>query len=179
MVKMGGGNSLIIDSSAKLTNCRIRFAGTEGKVYISKCCRLSNLTILLEGKGSVVHIGEGVCVNATPTSPTRMNAIEGCHIDIGCHSLFSNGVELHTSDYHSILQADSKVRINRADDIIIGDHVWIGLRTLVLKGTQICTNSVIGAGSIVNTRFNISNVLIAGVPAKVIKEHINWDSQKI
>lgn len=178
MVKRGG-NSLIIESSAKLTNCRIKFAGTEGKVYIGKNCRLLNLTILLEGKGSEVHIGESVIVNATPTSPTRMNAIEGHKVFVGCQSLFSNGVELHTSDYHSILQSDTNVRINKADDITIGDHVWIGLRTLVLKGSQIKTNSVVGAGSIVSRKFDTNNVLIAGVPAKIIKENVNWDFKKL
>lgn len=177
--QMRGGNSLMIDSTARLTNCRITFAGKKGKVVISKNCIMTNMTILLEGNHSEVHIGEGVRINATPTSPTRLNAIEGSRIVVGSNSLFSNGVELHTSDYHSILLKDTQERINPADDIIIGEHVWIGLRSLVLKGTHIRNDSIIGADSLVCKIFESSNVLIVGTPAKVVKTNVSWDFKKI
>lgn len=137
------------------------------------------LSILVEGNGSSVHIKEGVVVNAYIHSRTCMNAIEGKHIKIGKGCLFSNGVELHTSDYHSIVMADNRdKRLNRASDIVLGARVWIGLRTIILKGSNIADDTVVGACSLVNKHFDKSNILIAGIPAVELKSNINWDRYK-
>ena len=53
--------------------------------------------------------------------------------------------------------------------INIGDNVWIGGGAIIFPGVNIGDNSVIGAGSIV-VRDVLSNVVVAGNPAKVIKE---------
>ena len=44
----------------------------------------------------------------------------------------------------------------------------------ILKNTKISDNSIIGAGAIVNKKFEEKNVIIAGVPAGIIKRNINW-----
>ena len=67
--------------------------------------------------------------------------------------------------------------INPNTDIIINNHVWIGTRSLLLKGTVLPPNSVVGAMSLVNKTFEEPNSLIAGIPAKVIKRNINWSRQ--
>lgn len=51
----------------------------------------------------------------------------------------------------------------------IGDNVWIGMNSIVMRGVTIGDNSIIGAGSIV-TKDIPSNVIAAGNPCKVIKE---------
>jgi acetyltransferase-like isoleucine patch superfamily enzyme len=53
--------------------------------------------------------------------------------------------------------------------IIIGNNVWIGSNSTILPGVVIGDNSIIGAGSVV-TKNVPSNVIVAGVPAKVIKK---------
>lgn len=59
--------------------------------------------------------------------------------------------------------------------IIIGDNVWIGENSMVLKGVCVGDGAVIAAGSIV-----VNNVpaksLVGGVPAKVIKNNISWEA---
>jgi maltose O-acetyltransferase len=54
------------------------------------------------------------------------------------------------------------------DDIVIGDHVWIGANAIVLPGVRIGENSVIGAGSVV-TKSIPSNSIAVGNPARVIR----------
>lgn len=138
------------------------------------------MSIFLEGDHCSVHIHEGVVVNALPLSRTCFNAIEGKHIKIGKGCLFSNGVELHTSDYHSIVMDDNRdKRLNRASDIVLGARVWIGLRTIILKESNIADDTVVGACSLVNKHFDKSNILIAGIPAVELKSNINWDRNKI
>ena len=57
--------------------------------------------------------------------------------------------------------------------IKIGDHVWIGVNSVILKGVNIGDGSVIGAGSVV-TRDIPARCLAAGIPARVIRSNIEW-----
>ena len=55
------------------------------------------------------------------------------------------------------------------------DFLWIGARTMVLKGAQIPSNSIVGACALVNKEFTEENTVLAGIPAKIIKRNVNWD----
>ena len=60
-------------------------------------------------------------------------------------------------------------------DIRIGDRVWIGRDVQVLKGTVLHSESVVGACSVVSRAFDEGNCVVAGVPARVVKQGIRWD----
>ena len=51
----------------------------------------------------------------------------------------------------------------------IGDNCWIGANVTILDGVNLGNNSIIAAGSVVNQSFK-NDVLIGGVPAKILKE---------
>ena len=55
----------------------------------------------------------------------------------------------------------------------IGNHVWIGTRVTILNGVNIGEGAVIAAGSLV-TKDVPAGSLVGGVPAKVIKEKVEW-----
>ena len=44
----------------------------------------------------------------------------------------------------------------------------------MLKDVTIPPNSIVGADSLVNKSFDRENIIIAGTPAKIVKENINW-----
>ena len=58
--------------------------------------------------------------------------------------------------------------------IVIGDHVWIGMNVIVLKGVTIGEGSIVAAGSVVNKDVP-PHCLVAGVPAKVVKTDVTWN----
>ena len=53
-------------------------------------------------------------------------------------------------------------------DIFVEDNVWIGAGSIILPGVKIGSNSIVAAGCVV-TKDVPSNVVVAGIPAKVIK----------
>ena len=57
--------------------------------------------------------------------------------------------------------------------IIIGNNVWIGTNVTILKGVTIGDGAIIAAGSVV-TKNIPAHTLATGIPAKVIKENVEW-----
>lgn len=102
-------------------------------------------------------------------SGSTINATKS--ITIGNNVLIGSGCIITDTDSHPI---DWQDRINNRNErtisspIIIEDNVFIGARSIILKGVTIGKNSVIGAGSVV-TKSIPANSIAGGNPAKVIK----------
>lgn len=61
--------------------------------------------------------------------------------------------------------------------ITVGDSVWIGANVSVLPGVKIGSNTIIGAGSVVNKDIP-DGVIAVGNPCKVIREITDEDKKK-
>jgi acetyltransferase-like isoleucine patch superfamily enzyme len=94
------------------------------------------------------------------------------HITIGNGAAIARGVCIYDSDHHSILDEQGSV-LNPPAPVTIGNHVWIGVGAILLKGVTIGDGAVIAAGAVV-TQSVPSRCLAAGNPAKVIRENIEW-----
>ena len=90
-------------------------------------------------------------------------------ITIGNNVAISENVSIWDSDAHEL---QDSLRDN-VQPIKIGNHVWIGMNSIILKGVEIGDGAVIAAGSIVNKNVE-ENCLYGGIPAKKIKENISW-----
>ena len=86
-------------------------------------------------------------------------------IELGKNFLFAPCVKLISSD-HDI---EDKSKVAKASPIVIGDNVWLGANVIILPSVTIGNNVVVGAGSVVTKSFP-DNVIIAGNPARIIKE---------
>jgi len=58
--------------------------------------------------------------------------------------------------------------------ITIGDNVYIGSSCCFSPGSKIVSTNLIGLGSVISTVFLSNNTIIAGNPAVVVKENIDW-----
>lgn len=112
------------------------------------------------GKGTIV-IGDAVMISPG----TRISASDEIRIGNGC--MFANGAYVTDSDWHGIYD-----RVNRDPEIkpvILEDNVWVGDHATVLKGVTIGKNSIVAARAVV-VKDVPANVVVAGNPAKVVKE---------
>jgi acetyltransferase-like isoleucine patch superfamily enzyme len=90
------------------------------------------------------------------------------YIKIGSNTLIGQNVTIMDFEAHDIMPEKRKL-IGEIGKIDIGNNVWIGNNVVILKNSIIGENSIIAAGAIVSGVFP-SNVIIGGVPAKVIKQ---------
>ena len=135
---------------------------------------INDLKIYLENDSEVL-IGNNFSVVQAVITHTRDN---GCKVHIGDDCMFSYNLVLRTSDRHTIYDIHTKELLNKSEDIIIGNHVWIAAKALILKGIVIPNDCVIGASAIVTRKFSTPNCIIAGNPAKIVKQNINWNKSE-
>lgn len=107
-----------------------------------------------------IVIGEGSYING-------VNICAKKSIIIGKRCHFASGVQIIDYNGHLIYSFDRLER-DEAKPVIIGNNVWVGLNSIILKGTEIGDNSIVAAGSVVKGQFPPYS-LIAGNPAKIIK----------
>jgi acetyltransferase-like isoleucine patch superfamily enzyme len=90
-------------------------------------------------------------------------------VSIGNDCLLGADVLIADTDFHPIDPDGRRWRKDgvRTAPVDIGDNVFIGARTMVLKGVRIGDNAVIGAGSVVTTDVP-ADAVAAGSPARVI-----------
>ena len=86
---------------------------------------------------------------------------------LGNGVMLANGAYVTDSDWHTI--HDRTVRAETPTPVHIGENVWLGDNSVVLKGVTIGENSVIAARAVV-TRDVPANVVVAGNPARVVRE---------
>jgi acetyltransferase-like isoleucine patch superfamily enzyme len=115
---------------------------------------------------ATVSIGNGVALNGTCIT------CRSTSISIGEGSMCAPNVIIVDSDFHAPWPPENRIcnmGYERDSSVEIGRNVWIGMGSMVLKGVTIGDNSIIAAGSVVDTDIP-PNVLAGGVPAKVIRE---------
>lgn len=170
----GKGNVLKFGDGCQLNHCSFIIKGNKNKVTIGKRCRLSHVTFWISGEGNEIVLGD----DTTAGRRTQFATLEGTKILIGSDCMFSHDVLMRTSDSHSIVNSEG-IRINHAKDIIIGNHCWIGLQCLILKGSILADNCVLAARSTLNKSVVENGCIVGGVPAKILKTGINWDRKRL
>lgn len=96
-------------------------------------------------------------------------------IEFGDNVLISWESLIMDTDFHRVSELKKNTDSEREKDVIIGNHVWIGCRTTLLKGTHILDNSVVAAGTVVCKRIMESSVLLAGNPSEIKKRGVSWE----
>jgi carbonic anhydrase/acetyltransferase-like protein (isoleucine patch superfamily) len=191
---VGSGNMIHFDRSTKNLNLIIDLNGKSGGLLLfgtgfpfggrvrfgSDGCLFSSSGFVNQGGPSRVDVvisGPGAAIFGKGISSVSSQwIIEGSNrvLIVGDDCLISWQVECRNYDSHAIFDLDTQTVLNRPSDLIIGAHVWIGQKVCISKGVTVGSGTIIGMGSIVTADLP-PNCAAAGVPARVIKEHVSWD----
>lgn len=145
-IKIGDGTSIYSSFSSNMLGLYQRsiiVARYGGKIEIGKECGIS---------GSTIYAWKS--------------------IKIGDNTRIGANCKIVDNDFHPIELEYRHKGLNeqytRKAAIEIGDDCFIGMNSIILKGTKLGNNVIVGAGSVVHGEFP-NNVIIAGNPAKIIK----------
>ena len=168
IVKRGTGNTITIGSGTRFDGS-IEILGTKNTVVIGDNCHFKG-DIVVKDHGQTVTFGD----HSTCKS-VYILCQEGCNVRIGRWCMLSRDIEIRTTDAHSLIDRQTGKRLNMPASIAIGDHVWVGVGAIINKGSRIASDSVVGAMAFVNSAFDEEGVVIAGVPAKVVRRGVTWN----
>jgi acetyltransferase-like isoleucine patch superfamily enzyme len=163
LVRIGFDEVGIFDD--KLSRC---IWEVEGMVVFRGRADFKHGSKLSVGKSGTIILGEDFRIS----SETAI--IANGRMEFGYDCRLAWNILVMDTDFHKIKDENGKI-INPAEPIIFGDRVWVGCRSLILKGTNIPNSCVIGANSLVNKTLEFENCLYAGNPVKPIKKNITWE----
>jgi acetyltransferase-like isoleucine patch superfamily enzyme len=171
---VGDNNVIEFMQGSVLTNMMIYIRGNNHKLKIGKNCHYKGGSVWFEDNNCEIEIGQKTTIESAHFAVTEPNK----KITIGEDCMFSYSIEFRTGDSHSIIDNETKERINLAQNIFVGNHVWIGAHSIILKGVNIGNNSIIGTNSVVTKSIPI-NSIAAGIPAKIIRNNVDWVRERI
>lgn len=190
------GTSKISIGAALLKHVRICVEGEGNLIEIGHLTRMNHTRIFVKGNNNIIRIGENNGFEESSLwieddnnliqigehnrffQNSHLAALEGTAIRIGSDSLFAPGVEMRTSDSHSILDLDG-TRLNKAKDITVGNHVWIAVGSVLLKGACLPDDSIVGMHSMVNKPLEEKNCLYVGNPVRKARTGVTWDAKRV
>ena len=142
-----------------------------GNNVVIKSSFLSNLIglyqrtiIVTRCSGASIKIGDNVGMSGVTIYARKS-------IEIGRNTLIGGNVKIIDNDFHPLeveaRSIDDKTKI-KAKPVKIGNNCFVGVNSIILKGTELGDGCVVGAGSVVSGVFP-PNSVIAGNPARIIK----------
>ncbi len=171
----GDNNTVIIGEGAILSNSRIVMAGSGHTIRIGNRVQLRNTTLWIEDSGTVLEIGDDTTSEGAGIALTE----PGSKVTFGKDCMLSYDIDIRTGDSHSIMECATGERVNFAEDLSFGDHVWIGAHCVILKGVRIPSDCIVATGAIVTKAVTVEHAIIAGNPAKVVKEGVTWSRERL
>lgn len=171
---VGFNNSISVGGGGIIDSLKLHIRGNNNKICIGEGCRIGpECNFWMEGNNTTLIIGNNTSFNWHVHICIQEDDM--C-VRIGNNCMFSNHLIIRTSDSHSIISIATGKRINPPLPILIGNHVWIAPDSKIFKGVTIGDGSIIGSNTLV-THDVPANCLAVGIPARVVKENVEWDRQ--
>jgi len=161
-------------ASLDIAGCfRLGFLGEAGRYYPSSAYFGADSHTSVSGDFALftnfrLYVGDGAELRLGSGYFNEGSMIV-CHsrITIGDTCLFGPHVMLRDNDGHFYEDRPQSAPIT------IGDHVWVGMRSVILKGVTVGDGAVVAAGAVV-TRDVPPRSLVGGSPARVLRKNVSW-----
>lgn len=168
-IRKGHDNNITIGEHGKFNKLKIDINGNHNQIIIGEHVKFSG-QLLIVGNHLHIHIGD------------RTTAID-CYVlardksvAIGKACMISRGIEIRATDVHKVYDIDSDVRLNNAhSDVVLGDQIWVAANVTISKNVSIASGCIIAADAFVNKPIETPNCMVAGIPAKIIRQNVRWE----
>lgn len=112
--------------------------------------------------GAKIRVRKGATCIIGNNSSINSNNMIACHerVEIGDDVQLSPNVQIYDHDHDFRAEGGVKAGKFKTSAVKIGDNVWIGANTVILRGTEIGDNCVIGAGCVVKGKYEAGSVII-------------------
>jgi len=147
----------------------VRLNGLGGQgIYLGNNVKIGSFSTLevVMGLGKTnakIELGDGTCIGDF----SYLGGAGG--LFIGANTITGQYFSCHPENHVWTKAGVGKFNGVTRKGICIGQNCWIGSKVTILDGTKIGDNTIIAAGAVVRGYFP-ENVLIAGIPARIVKE---------
>lgn len=162
MIRIGFGEVGIFDKKYS----RSIWQNNGGRVVFKGKANIGHGSRISINQDGILIFGEKFCITA------ESQIVCSNHINFGDNVLVSWQCLFMDTDFHKIYKKN--IRKNEDGIIKIGNHVWIGCRSTILKGVEIPDNCIIAANSNVVKSIKQCNSIVAGNPAIIVDKDIDW-----
>jgi len=161
MIRFGFSNVGIVDK--KYTRTLIELNGT---LIFKGTANIGNGSKISVGEKGYLTIGNNFFISAS----TTIICFES--ITLGDNVAISWDVIIMDTDFHETANTVTNEINQLTKPIKPGNNTWVGMRAILLKGTSVPANTIIGAGSLLNRIYTIQeNTILAGNPATLKSSH--------
>ena len=170
VLQMDSGSTMVLKSTLATGIKQVRGSKMETRILLE-----NNSSLIVDGNftvyaGSYIRVvKEGKLILHGGFMNENVQLTVGDTVEIGKGATIGRDVVIRSYDGHKIEKQGYTV----SAPIKIGEHVWIGQGATILKGVTIGDGAIIASGAIV-TKDVPAHCIVAGVPAKIIEENINW-----
>lgn len=195
LVQSGTGNIINIPENMKVIG---RITGDRNIINIERGASTSSLFLDISGndnhvvighghniKGLKVIIGSHVPAHETSLKIGQLFSVEpngrfflynsGNSLKFGDSCMLSNNITIRCGEQpHLLFDLVTGEYLDQSNGVAFGNHVWIGESVYVTKSGGANDDSIIGACSVLTKKFSETFVAIAGNPARIVRQNIQW-----
>ena len=124
------------------------------KLQIGKGFKMRDGAKIRVRKGATLILGDNVSISSNNIIACRDNIIIGDGVQL------SPNVQIYDHDHDFRVEGGIRANKYKTTPIIIGNNVWIGSNTTILRGSVIGDNTVIASGSVVNKTIEANSIFI-------------------
>jgi acetyltransferase-like isoleucine patch superfamily enzyme len=171
---IGDNNMIQVGKNSSVNNTLIYIRGNYHRIIIEENCYYGEGELWLEDDHCSLIIHSNTTVERGHLAATESYS----SIEIQKDCMLARFVEIRTGDSHSIIDNTTGERINKAADVTLEEHVWVGAHAKILKGVTVGHNSIVGTGAVVAKNIP-ANSIVGGIPAKVLRSNVDWLRERI
>jgi acetyltransferase-like isoleucine patch superfamily enzyme len=145
-------------------------------VHLGSGCNIGPF-VRIQATGVITQVGSGLRLGTN--CGVGAFSFFGCGggVNIGNNVIMGQYVSFHAENHnHEDLESPIRLQGVTRLGISVGDNCWIGAKSTFLDGARVGSGVIVAAGSVVRGEVP-NNVIIGGIPAKVIKVRMHMEQQ--